>query len=57
MYQLIIHHDIGIINEGGALKKDDKSPGHVYLELKENTTAVLLDGYEVTGHLDEQHED
>jgi len=41
MYQLIIHHDIGIINTGDVLEKDNKSPGHVYLELKENDDSTV----------------
>lgn len=36
MYQLIIYHDVGIIDKEGNLEIDNKSPGHVYLELKGN---------------------
>lgn len=42
MYQLIIHHDKGVIQENGALKKDRHSPGHVYLELKNSQEIMVI---------------
>jgi len=41
MYQLIIHHDIGILGKEGNLEIDNKSPGHVYLELKKNDDSIV----------------
>lgn len=41
MYQLIIHHDVGVINKEGNLEIDKNSPGHVYLELKGDDDSVV----------------
>lgn len=41
MYELIIHHDIGIINKEGKLEKEPSGLGHVYLELLNNDERVV----------------
>ena len=41
MYQLIIHHDIGLSKQNQQFTKDDWNLGHVYLELKENDDSVV----------------
>ena len=41
MHQLIIHHDIGIINKDGKLEKEPSGLGHVYLELLNNEESVV----------------
>ena len=41
MHQLIIHHDIGIVNKDGKLEKEPSGLGHVYLELLNNEESVV----------------
>lgn len=41
MYQLIIHHDVGVVNKEDYLEIDKDSPGHVYLELKGDGDSVV----------------
>ena len=41
MYQLIIHHDIGLSKQNQQFTKDEWNLGHVYLELKENDDSVV----------------
>lgn len=42
MYQLIIHHDIGVIDKGGKLEKEPTGLGHVYLEILSNDESVVV---------------
>ncbi|MDC0864364.1 hypothetical protein OAP56_00210 [Rickettsiaceae bacterium] len=47
MYQLIIHHDTGLKRESDQLHKDERSPGHVYLEVtngEDNLIYGILSG-------------
>jgi hypothetical protein len=41
MYQLIIYHDVGVVNKEGNLEIDKDSPGHVYLELKGDDDSIV----------------
>lgn len=52
MYQLIIHHDVGVVNKDGNLEKEPTGLGHVYLELLGNEGSVvygIISGYGVLG--------
>lgn len=52
MYQLIIHHDVGVVNKGGNLEKEPTGLGHVYLELlghEESVVYGIISGYGVLG--------
>jgi hypothetical protein len=51
MHQLIIHHDIGIVNKDGKLEKEPSGLGHVYLELLNNEESLvcgIVSGYGVS---------
>lgn len=41
MYQLIIHHDVGVKKDGHVLTIDKHSPGHVYLELRNKEESIV----------------
>ena len=41
MYQLIIHHDTGLLKQGQKFIKDFWNLGHVYLELREDENSVI----------------
>jgi hypothetical protein len=42
MYLLIIHHDTGVIKKEDKLEKDNTSPGHVYIELKNSQESLVI---------------